>query len=341
MDSVTSILSYSDHGRCKADPIYDKGYFANTCARIFLFAGLLTIVSAPLAYWKLDNDVTSARFLSEHERQQAIKRLSTNQTGIGSSNFKWAQAAEVAIEPKSWLWIIMAVLPNLGSSLTSFFGPIIISGLGFNKYEASLLNIPFGALQTIVIAAACWVSYNMKLKGIALLGFMLPVVAGIAMLYGLPRTASSQPALLAAYYLLAFLFAGNPLLLSWVVGNTAGTTKQSTTLSLYQAGLSAGGIAGPFMFKANQAPIYRTGVLGVLGIFIALIVCIVLQLGILVLLNKKQRKKRVQNRKTADVIDQSMQKKLNALDGIEEQRLKDSAFADLTDRQNDEFVYIY
>ncbi|KAI1612748.1 major facilitator superfamily domain-containing protein [Exophiala viscosa] len=308
---------------------------------IFLFAGLLTILSAPLVYWKLDNGVTSARFLSEQERLQAVKRLSTNQTGIGSSKFRWAQAAEVAIEPKSWLWVIMAVLPNLGSALTSFFGPIIIAGLGFDKYEASLLNIPFGAMQTLVIAGACWVSYNMKMKGVALLGFMLPVVVGIAMLYGLDRSTSSRPALLAAYYLLAFLFAGNPLLLSWVVGNTAGTTKKSVTLSLYQAGLSAGGIAGPFMFKADQAPVYRSGVLGVLAIFIALIACIVLQLGILTWLNKQQRKKRIQNSKSADVVDQSMQKKLHAFDGIEEQRLEASAFADITDRHNDEFVYIY
>lgn len=292
-------------------------------------------------YWKLDNDVTSARFLSEHERRQAILRLSTNQTGIGSTKFKWAQAAEVAIEPKSWLWVIMAVLPNLGSALTSFFGPIIIKGMGFDKYEASLLNIPFGAMQTLVIAAACWVSYNMKVKGVALLGFMLPVIAGVAMLYGLDRSAASRPALLAAYYLLAFLFAGNPLLLSWVVGNTAGTTKQSTILSLYQAGLSAGGIAGPFMFKANEAPIYKSGVLGVLAIFIAFIACITIQLGILFLLNKLHRKRRIQNGKEADRVDESMQKKINRSDDLPPERVDDAALADLTDRQNDEFVYIY
>jgi MFS family permease len=49
---------------------------------IFLFVGLVTIVSAPFVYWKLDNDVTSARFLTEHEKVQAVERLRANQTYV-------------------------------------------------------------------------------------------------------------------------------------------------------------------------------------------------------------------------------------------------------------------
>ncbi|KAK9251713.1 hypothetical protein V1507DRAFT_463637 [Lipomyces tetrasporus] len=49
----------------------------------------------------------------------------------------------------------------------------------------------------------------------------------------LPRTHSVQGALIAGYYLLAFLFGGNPLIVTWIVGNTAGTTKKSTIMSLY------------------------------------------------------------------------------------------------------------
>jgi len=70
-------------------------------------------------YWKLDNDVTSARFLSEHERAQAVERLRANQTGIGSREFEWDQALEVAIEPKTYLWIAMSLLLNVGASVST------------------------------------------------------------------------------------------------------------------------------------------------------------------------------------------------------------------------------
>lgn len=96
------------------------------------------------------------------------------------------------------------MLPNLGSALPGVFGPLIIKGFGFDKFQTLLLNIPFGALQMIVIIFSCWVANRMKLKGVILLGAMLPVVTGCGMLYGLNRSASDQPALLVAYYIVAF-----------------------------------------------------------------------------------------------------------------------------------------
>lgn len=272
-----------------------------------------------------------------------MERLRANQTGGATYDFKWSQVIEVLLEPKSWLWVAMAILPNLGSAMTSIFGPLIVSGFGFDEYQTSLLNIPFGAVQTIVIGTCCWASYRMKLKSAVLIAFTLPVVAGTAMLYGLDRSASNQPALIAAYYLCAFLFAGNPLLLSWLVGNTAGATKKSTTLSLYQAGLSAGNIVGPLLFSDDQAPRYLPGVRAVLGIFAALIGCVILQLGNLVILNKMQRKRRVRNGKSADIVDRSMETEVGENEDakVQDTVVGDAKPLDLTDRENDEFVYIY
>jgi hypothetical protein len=45
----------------------------------------MTIATVPFAYWKLDNDVASARFLSSEDRRKAVERLRANQTGTGTS----------------------------------------------------------------------------------------------------------------------------------------------------------------------------------------------------------------------------------------------------------------
>ncbi|RJE25261.1 Mfs transporter [Aspergillus sclerotialis] len=329
---------------------YGLGHIPSNLLRpwqiIFLFVGLVTVVSAPLVYWKLDNDITTARFLTKEERLQGAKRLRANQTGATSYEFKWSHVLEVAIEPKAWLWVAMAILPNMGSAMTSIFGPLIVKGFGFDKFQTSLLNIPFGAVQTIVIVFSCWASYKAKLKGVVLAGFMVPVIAGCAMLYALDHTkASNQGALLAAYYLCAFLFSANPILLAWVVGNTAGATKQSTTLALYQAGVSAGALSGPLLFSDDQAPNYRPGTRSVLIIFIVMIACVLIQLANLVLLNQLQKKKRVRNGKSATLVDQSMMAAVTHADengkGEEGVLVEGPDKSDLTDRQNDEFVYIY
>ena len=194
---------------------------------LFLFVGLVTIITAPFVYWKLDNDIPSARFLTEQEKIQAIERLRANQTGTGSREFKWSHIKELALEPKTYIWIGLSLLLNVGASVTNTFGPLVVSGLGYDKYITSLLNIPFGAVQLIVILLGSYAAYKIKYKSIVLAAFCLPVIAGLAMLYVLPRNDPSKTgALLAGYYLLAFLFAGNPLIATWIISNTAGTTKK-------------------------------------------------------------------------------------------------------------------
>lgn len=249
----------------------------------------------------------------------------------------------------------MTLLLNVGASVTNTFGPLIINGLGFDKYKTSLLNMPFGALQTILILLASYLAQKAKLKAVILAILMLPVLAGLVILYLVPRDQSSQGALLAGYYLLAFIFAGNPIIVSWIVGNTAGTTKKSMIMSVYNAASSVGNIIGPILFNDRDAPAYKPGLRSCLGVFTALIGVILIQWANLVVLNKMQAATRVRNGKQAQVIDRSMQDHYHTdrhhdenglLEDIEraneeEDHFGETAFLDLTDRENDEFVYIY
>jgi hypothetical protein len=195
--------------------------------------------------------------------------------------------------------------------------------------------MPFGAVQFLIILLASFAAQKAKLKSAVLVVLVIPVIAGLAILYALPR--SDIAACLVGYYLLAFLFGSNPLIVSWIVGNTAGTTKKSIIMSLYNAGSSAGNIIGPLLFNSADAPNYHPGLRAVLGIFIALAVVIVLQLVNLMFLNKLQSKKRVANGKAAVIHDVSME---DHYVDIDTEGVGEHAF-DLTDRKNDEFVYIY
>ncbi|RMZ77758.1 hypothetical protein DV737_g4208, partial [Chaetothyriales sp. CBS 132003] len=322
---------------------------------IFLFVGLVTICSAPVVYYFLDNDIPSARFLTEHEKVQAIERLRANQTGTGSRSFKMAHVYEVLLEPKTWLFIGMSMLLNVGAAVSNTFGPLILKGLGFDKYKTSLLNMPFGALQFIIILSASYAAQKAKLKSAVLGVFIVPVIAGLAMLYVLDRSNSEQAPLLVAYYLLAFLFGCNPLIVSWIVANTGGTTKKSVIMSLYNAGSSAGNIIGPLLFSKKDAPAYHPGLKKVLAIFCTLLVVVGLQLAVLIFLNQLQGKKRVANGKPKHLKDWSMEEHFHKADDVvtnegaaegesptqSDVHLGDNAFLDLTDRQNDEFVYVY
>ena len=241
----------------------------------------------------------------------------------------------------------MSLLLNVGAAVTNTFGPLILSGMGFNKYTTSLLNMPFGAVQMIIIFLASYATQKSRLKFPILIALVLPVVAGLAVLYTLPHTHANQGALLTAYYLLAFLYGGNPLIVSWIIGNTAGTTKKSVIMSVYNAGASAGNIIGPLLFNSADAPSYHPGLRAVLAIFVALVVVVLIQAVNLFVLNRLHAKTRVAHGKRAVFHDRSMDEHYGDSEseealGVEGQaRLGDNAFLDLTDRKNDEFLYIY
>ncbi|KAI1339769.1 MFS general substrate transporter [Xylariaceae sp. FL0016] len=326
---------------------------------IFLFVGLVTIVTAPFVYWKLDNDIPSARFLAEEDKPKAIERLRANQTGTGSREFKWRQVLELALEPKTYLWIALSLFLNAGASVTNTFGPLILKGLGFDKYTTSLLNMPFGFVQFIIILLSSWLAQRFRIKSAVLFGLTLPVIAGLAVLYAVPRTASHNAALLVGYYLLAFLFGGVPVTVAWIVANTAGTTKKSVAMSVYNAASSTGNIVGPLVFDSRDAPEYLPGLRAMLGLFVAMAASAVIQALNLAFLNKMQERRRVRNGKPAKIKDTSMQDEYHDIDaspdmdpsegvaegaqaelGLSHQRIGENAFADMTDRENDEFVYV-
>ncbi|KAI0517779.1 major facilitator superfamily domain-containing protein [Xylaria bambusicola] len=319
---------------------------------IFLFVGLVTIVTAPVVYWKLDNDILSARFLSEEDKPKAIERLRANQNGIGTREFKWKQILEMFLEPKTYLWVALSLFINAGASVTNTFGPLIINGLNFDKYKSSLLNIPFGFVQWVIILIASWFAQRFRIKYAIVLVFILPVIAGLAVLYAIPRTADNTAPLLVGYYLLAFLFGTIPVVVAWVVANTAGMTKRSVIMSVYNGAASIGNIIGPIVFNSKDAPNYFPGLRVVLGFFVATAACAILQAFNLAFLNKLQERRRVANGKPAKIVDTSMSntyKEIRAGDssgvqsaeeGTADQRIGQHAFEDLTDRQNDEFVYV-
>jgi NADH:ubiquinone oxidoreductase subunit K len=77
--------------------------------------------------------------------------------------------------------------------------------------------MPFGVLQVIVILFASWAAYWFKTKSVIFILMMLPVVIGSGLLLGLPHVKQNEGPLLAGYYMLAFLFSANPLILRLVL----------------------------------------------------------------------------------------------------------------------------
>ncbi|KAK1593743.1 uncharacterized protein LY79DRAFT_668980 [Colletotrichum navitas] len=164
----------------------------------------------------------------------------------------------------------MAFRVGVTAAVTNNFEPIIISGLGYdNSKKTALLNIPFGFVQLMVIFPPSYLAHQFRIKSASLAVILAPLLAVAVMLYVLGRNYVSL--LLTAYHMLTFVFGGNPLVVSWIISNIAGTTKKSAIMSLFNAGSSAGNIVGPLLFCTKDAPEYKPGLTKVMNIARALL----------------------------------------------------------------------
>ncbi|WWC85571.1 uncharacterized protein L201_000435 [Kwoniella dendrophila CBS 6074] len=310
---------------------------------IFIISGIITVLTAPVIWFMIDSDVASARFFDEDEKAKAIERLRANNTGTGTNEFKWKQVIELFIDPKTYLWLALTLCINVGAAVTTYFGPTLIGSFGFSKNISSLLNMPFGFLQIIAIMSGCYAATKFKIKSALLAVFNIIVIIGLVLLYVENTRGKLRIAVaLVGYYLLAFLFGCNPMVVAWIAGNTAGQTKKATIMSVFNAASAVGNIVGPAIFSDKDKPHYIPGLKATLGIFCAMLACIAIQFMLLIFFNKQRQNQRVKNGKPKFIKDTSMENKYQAY-GSEEHNgtLGQNALLDLTDFKNDEFVYVY
>jgi hypothetical protein len=169
------------------------------------------------------------------------------------------------------------------------------------------------------------------------------------------------------------LAAITPLIYAWQAQNTGGDTKKKCTSAMVFIGMCTGNVIGPLLFDESQAPLYRPGLISNLIMFalvggVSAYVLPLLSLwGILrqgtndhristipfylMFLNRRHAKRREELGKSAVLADESMMAKnqmenskaVEVEEGNRRQKTleEDNALQDMTDLQNEDFIYVY
>lgn len=203
---------------------------------------------------------------------------------------------------------------------------MVIKGLGFGTLETALLGIPQGALVVIWISAGAFLNNRLPKNSRTIVCglFMLPTIAGALGFLLAPNDA--YVGRLICFYLTGSYQASFVLSLSLITSNTGGQSKLMITSGMIWFGACIGNIAGPFFYLDRQKPKYQLGI----G---SLLVANCLELALFVVFrfafiweNKKKAKQRERLRASGEVPVHSAEH---------------TAFANLTDRENPNFEYVY
>jgi hypothetical protein len=94
-------------------------------------------------------------------------------------------------------------LPSIASGGIGTFGSLIVRDFGYTNFHAILFNIPFGAIQFLMIIGSAWGATYFQRKGLAITAVsVLPIIGSILMLT-VPRTGGNKGVLLLGYYLVS------------------------------------------------------------------------------------------------------------------------------------------
>ena len=283
---------------------------------LFLCTGVVTSLWGILLYFLLPNDPLSAWFLSPDDRILAVERIRMNQQGVGNRHFKKAQCIEALKDPLTWCYFFYIMVSSIPQgALTSFFA-IVINNFGFTPTQTLLYSSPSGVFFLGAVLIFTFFADRIGQRILVIIGTLLISVLGGILVIALP--AENKIGRLFGYYLTQTNAAPAILMLSLTGTNTAGYTKKVTTTALTFIGYAAGFIIGPQTFQASQAPQYVPAKICIC-VFWGVNIAIVIAIRVIYVYRNKQKKK------------------IREQPGY--QKLANSEFMDLTDRNNPEFVY--
>ncbi|KAL2414129.1 hypothetical protein ABEF95_000050, partial [Exophiala dermatitidis] len=75
---------------------------------------------------------------------------------------------EVVIDVKTYLWFLIIISISIPSGGISTFGSLIVKSFGYSSFATILFNIPFGAIQVIVILGSGWLATKWQRKGLVI-----------------------------------------------------------------------------------------------------------------------------------------------------------------------------
>ncbi|TCD67721.1 hypothetical protein EIP91_012019 [Steccherinum ochraceum] len=207
---------------------------------LFILEGIPSCVLAvPIFFWFPDYPET-APWLSPAERELACQRIK-GVASLGHAKITWADTKATLVDWRLYLHYTAFIAISVPFSSISLFSPTIVSGLGYTGLQAQLFTVPpkearsWGAFLSLLTASISFFAQG-----------ALP-----------PRAFKARYGLLCVA--VSFSFAAIPPLLSWLTANLRTTSASTLAVPLNVSIGQIGQFIGIYIFKANEAPGYRTG----------------------------------------------------------------------------------
>ncbi|KAJ4424917.1 hypothetical protein N0V82_000421 [Gnomoniopsis sp. IMI 355080] len=238
---------------------------------ITMFLGVLTF------FWIPDfpeNATKTLWFLTSDDIDQVLDTINQDRKDAGPPEpFTTSAILTPFLDIKLYAFSLLFFLQNVVSTALSYFIPTILVGMGFTSADSILLYAPPYYYAVIPVILTSILADRFSLRGPVIVFNALCLIAGMAML-GFPTNVGVRytGVLFATGAYVSNWAAMN----AWQMNNVTGQWKRATVAATVSGCNALGGIAGSYIFRANEAPWYPTAIWVSIGSHILIIVIVVL-----------------------------------------------------------------
>jgi MFS family permease len=145
---------------------------------IFLVIGLVNFVWAWVFLWVMPDSPSTAKFLTHKQRIVAIDRIAGNMIGVKTKKFEMGQALEAVMDVKVHCLMLIGLACGVINGGVSNFASSLIRGFGFSGIYATLLQLPTGAIEFVVVPLCGLAAGYFKNTRCMILAFILSFCPG-------------------------------------------------------------------------------------------------------------------------------------------------------------------
>ncbi|KAI4696009.1 uncharacterized protein J4E88_000180 [Alternaria novae-zelandiae] len=239
---------------------------------IYIICGGMTVLWSVVLFFRLPNNIMTAKSFSVEEKALLIARAASNRTGVYNRKIKLPQVWEALMDPQIWILFLFVTLNEMINGGTANFGKLIVKdAAGGDPLKTTLYGIPQGFAQVFWVFTGPFLASRLPNARTYIMAlYLCPTIIGACLIWQLPRT--NLAGCLAGYYMIGAFVGSLVIALQFPASNVGGYTKRTTSTAFVFLGYCVGNIIGPQAFLAKEAPKYETGVKMILGCAVSQVV---------------------------------------------------------------------
>lgn len=222
---------------------------------IYLICGGMTVLWSILLFFRLPDNIMSAKNFSTQEKALLIARAAKNRTGIYNRTIKPNQIWEALTDAQIWLLFLYVLLNEIINGGMANFGKLIVKDVaGGDPLRTTLYGIPQGFAQVFWVFTGPYLASRLpNARTYVMALYLCPTIIGTTLIWKLPR--SNLAGCLAGYYLVSL--------------TELEQSQKSIIANIIKVGSYVGGLVIALQFPASNVAGYTKRTTGTAFVFLA------------------------------------------------------------------------